>query len=53
MPINLKVNNKAVDSTVNQGFTAPRGTPLACALVFETKRDPNGMIPLQLTLSSV
>ncbi|KGA73504.1 hypothetical protein DJ62_2494 [Yersinia enterocolitica] len=53
MPINLKVNDKAVDSTVNEGFTAPRGTPVAYALVFETKRAPNGTIPLQLTLSSV
>ncbi len=48
-----EVNNKVIDNSGSEGVTAPRGTPTAYALVFETKRDPNGTIPLHLTLSAV
>ncbi|EKN5119262.1 hypothetical protein DVQ18_14960 [Yersinia enterocolitica] len=42
-----------LDSLMSEGLTAPRGAPVAYALVFETKSDPNGTFPLHLTLSAV
>ncbi|WP_186367443.1 hypothetical protein [Yersinia aldovae] len=35
-----EVNNKAADSSVSEGFTAPRGTPVAHATTTPTARFP-------------
>ncbi len=43
---------KLLISSVNEGFTAPRGTPATFILVLKTKSDPNGTRPLHLALST-
>ncbi|HHL2500506.1 TPA: hypothetical protein ACQ301_002555 [Yersinia enterocolitica] len=49
----FEVIDKAVDSLVSEGVTAPGGIPTVYALVFETKSGPNGTIPLHLTLLAI